>query len=250
MEYLQKLYFFDRALQFDRVGDTVWVLLMLVGFYYIYQQKKDLMNQVIVFPSFIYTIFILNPFTSYVLSEKMDFSSRMYRFMWVYPGLLIVGYVGADLLDKINSKGKRCFLITFILVITFFTGNVKTSVYTTENIYKVQNELLLISELLHGDKEGIISVFFEDENLFLTSVQYDPEISVSLRAQEQISTKINEAKEKNEMLDTIEFYELVENTEVEYLVLHKETNVFGGNQYEEFISETEKNKIYKLRDVE
>lgn len=246
MDFIKNLYFFDRSVQFVRIGDSLWITLMIVGVYYIYCQRKESLNKAVVFPMVFYTIFVLNPLTSYVFSEKMGFSAYLYRLMWMFPVPLILGYAGIDLLERIQSKSKQIFIVAFIGVITFFAENVTSSVYLTQNIYKVQDELINVSKLLH-EKEERIAVFFEEDNLFATSVQYDPNIYNGVD-RDEVFGRISEAKKSNENLDTKDFCDFIREQEIEYFVLHKDTDIFQSDNYVEFVLETEKSKIYRLKD--
>ena len=246
MELLNQLYEFYRGVQFARIGDSVWILLMAAGCYVIYQGKNEVLKKAVIFPSVFYTIFVMNSYTMNLFYTKFGFESRAYRFLWMYPVLLIVGYVGVQLFDKIQSNRKRIFLGIFLVVITFFTINIDMETYRTENIYKVQNELLLTTELIHKDGAEEPWVFYEDENLYLTARQYDASIKI-MYWQPVVSEPLNQAKQEEISWDTQEYHDWLVGQYLQYMVMNKDTTVLDGGQYFELVAETDKSKIYRVK---
>lgn len=246
MEVLKQLYGFYRGVQFTRIGDSVWMLFMAVGCYVIYQGKNEVLKKAVIFPCAFYTIFVMNSYTMNLLYTKFEFETRGYRFLWMYPALLIVGYLGVQLFDKIQSKKEKIFLAFFLIVLTFFTMNVDEGTYRTENIYKVQDELLLTTKLIHEDGAEEPWVFFEDENLYLTVRQYDPSIKI-LYSQDDVRSSLDAAKNEGISWDTQEYHDWLANANLQYLVVNKDTNVLDGGRFFELAAETENSKIYRVK---
>ena len=247
MEFLKEVYEYGRSLQFSRVGDTLIVLLMVAAYYYVYRTKDVVFKQAVVFPSIFYAAAILNPISSYILSFKLGFSSRMGRFLWMFPAALILGYVAIELLDKLSSAWKKILLSVFFVVITFFTQNSNDISYATENIYKVSDELLVVSELLHeaSDAEKVV-VFFEDWNLWATVRQYDSWIRIT-RYRDMILSQLEAFKKSETQEDYQTFLEMMERWRVDYLVLYQDTTVFSEKEEVEYVAETEQFKIYRIK---
>ncbi len=246
MELWKQLYEFYRGVQFDRIGDSVWMLWMAVGCYVIYQGKNEVLKKAVIFPCVFYTIFVMNSYTMKLLYAKFDgFASRGYRFLWMYPVLLIIGYVGVQLFDRIKSSGKRIFLCLFLVLITFFTIRTDTGTYRTENIYKVQDELIRTTELIHADGAEEPKVYFEDENLYLTARQYDPSIRI-LYEQTSITDSVNDAMKEGISWDSQAYHDWMAGLSLQYMVMNKDTAILDDSQYFSLVAETEKSKIYRV----
>ena len=246
MEVLNQLYEFYRGVQFARIGDSVWMLLMAVGCYVIYQGKNEVLKKAVIFPCVFYTIFVMNSYTMNFLYTKFGFATRGYRFLWMYPVLLIVGYLGVQLFDKMQSNKEKIVLGIFLVVITFFTTHVDDGTYRTENIYKVQDELLLTTKLIHEQGAEEPWVYFEDENLCLTARQYDPSIK-TIYYQPTVTEPLNAAKQEGISWDTQEYHDWLAGQALQYMVVNKDTTVLDGGQYFELVAETDKSKIYRVK---
>ena len=247
MEFLKDFYAFNRTLQYQRVGDTLIMLLMVGCYYYIYRGKNDLIKKAVIFPSTFYAVLVLNPFSSYILNYKLGFDGRMYRLLWIFPVFLIIAYTIVDLLGKSCSIQRKIYLAIFFIIITFVTQNDDIISYNTENIYKVQNELITVTRLLHEiEPNDDIVVFFEDENLYSTLRQYDPSIGQGQgwhKMRDLVDSLIKSASEENFLV----FFECIENEKINYVISYKETEIFDERGELEFVAETKKNKIYRIR---
>lgn len=246
MEFLNQLYSFYRGIQFDRVGDSVFIILLAVGCYYLLQGKQEVLKKAVIFPCLFYTIFVMNSFTMKILYEKLGFETRGYRFMWMYPILLLIAYLGVRLLYGIEAGRKRWFFAFFLILVTYVTMNTENATYRTENIYKVQDELLETTKLIHeqGDEEPW--VYYEDANLYLTSRQYDPSIKI-LYYQDAVTEPLSRAKKEGSSWDNQEYHDWITNLGLRYLVVNQDTTVLEGGQFFKLIAETEKSRIYQVK---
>lgn len=245
MEFLKELYHYNGALRLTRIGDTLLVFFTIAGYFYMYQDKNEVVKKTLVFPAVFYTILVLNPLSSYILAFKLGFDTRMARFLWMFPMALVLGYVLIRLLEEVSPTWKKGFLVLFLLWITFFTKYKDTVSYSTENIFKVTDELLSVTELLHesGYEEGEI-VFFENWNLYATVRQYDPSIRVAASWEGELDDIRPSGKGENyEEL----FLSTIQGRNIVYLVLYQETSMLSELEVMEYIGKTEKFKVYRIK---
>lgn len=244
-----------------------FVILFLIGIYYIYRTKKQDMKEIFVYPVLIYGITIFNPVIHWILIWKMGFSGRSHRFFWIVPMVFVLSWLATEILFQMKSKEKKYFLFLVLVGMCFLVGRPMyyEEHYRTENIYKVSDETLQISNKLKeivGTQEK--KVIINEHHLNYLIRQYDPSICLVASA-----GKIEELEEITELgyqydlqksaieiivgyfhnhykTELNEVYRALKKENVEYLVLNYKEEALEESNYIESAASCGKFNIYKV----
>ncbi len=246
-----------------------FIMLFLLGVYYIYRSKEKDIKEIFVYPLVFYGLTIFNPFVHWILIKKMGFAGRSHRFFWILPMVFVLSWLAVEATCRISDIRKRC-LLWFVLVSgCFLAGRPMTleEHYRTENIYKVTDEVLDISEKLEElEGENEKRVFFNESHINYIIRQYDPSICLLINPHQfEKLTGIEEDvylsnPENFTDLEKLIFYfcnhfseisyEFVENelreAEIEYLILNYEEKLLQENQKIQKIDTCGRFYIYKV----
>lgn len=244
-----------------------FVILFLFGIYYIYRTKKKDIKEIFVYPVLIYGITIFNPLIHWILIWKMGFSGRSHRFFWVIPMVFVLSWLAAEIIFRMKSQGKRLTLFLALVGMCIFAGRPMyyEEHFRTENIYKVTDETLEISNKLkeiEGEREKIVIINDHNINYFIR--QYDPSICLiaephDIEIWEQISEidyECNLQKSANDIVtgyfhnhyrtEVSEIRTALRETNAEYLVLDYEEDTLEKMNYIEQVTACGRFNIYKV----
>lgn len=164
-----KLYFSNNY------AKIIGVIYLISLIYFLFIWKKE--GKFLFFVNLIWAIMILNPITIRVLCN-LGFDSRYYRMLWIFPLMLNSGIFIVCILK---------YKIINIIVITILTGicicltSGKTlkpieNVQKWENLYKVPNDIIDISEILADNNIGEKVVLYHYIFDYLGMREYDATI--------------------------------------------------------------------------
>lgn len=244
-----------------------FVILFLLGVYYIYRTKKQNIKEIFVYPVLIYGITIFNPFIHWILIWKMGFNGRSHRFFWVIPMVFVLSWLAAEAVFQMKSQGMRLVLFLILIGICLFTGRPMyyEEHFKTENIYKVTDETLEISNKLkeiEGEREKNVIINNHNINYFIR--QYDPSICLiesprRIEDLEQVSELDYEndlQKKANEIVvgyfhnhykaEASEVYTALKEKNVEYLVLDYKEDTLEKMNYIKQVAFCGSFNIYKV----
>ena len=210
---------------------------------------------------------VYNPLTPVVLDRIFDVSSEYYRLFWIAPVIILVPYVAADIIMR-KEKGWGNLLLAVLVVITFVVGG--NYVYAkgydeAENIYKIPDELIEISQMIHRDSDTeYVKAFFEYEyNMEIR--QYDPKMLLAVGREDYIyavnysyteemladgakpENKLLALLVRNQKIEPEELTEALDETNTAYVVLTKghPQSAFVEKAGLKEIGETETHIIYR-----
>ena len=204
--------------------------------------KGDKKTREIFLPSGIMLLLtVYNPFFPIVIDRFFDINREYYRFFWLTPIGILVPYAGVAVLEM--QEGRRrlaaAFALTFILI---FTGEYiyKNGYIKAENPYKVPNEVIEVSKLLHQVSEVETPKAMMEYDFNMMMRQYDPSILLAVGREDYINgvtyeiTKEQMDSEEDglvyrlvavmmrgEELEKGKFLEAVEGTHTEFFVVSK-----------------------------
>ena len=111
---------------------------------------------------------VFNPFLMNRIIVKMDFESEFYRFFWLVPLPFLLAYILVESGVRLKKGWKRASLRQL------------ATVSIPKNVYKVEDDLLAVSELIHRDStEEEPKVAFPLE-YNLQARQYDPSLHLTI----------------------------------------------------------------------
>lgn len=151
---------------------------------YIAQQKSNVMKQVFVFP-FVFLLFtVFNPLLMEPILEMTDWRNRYSRFFWMLPVEILSAYLLACLLEKKKRAEERTALAVFVVCLLFLCGGSATKIELDDNIYKLDDSVVEVAELIEAVSDKETPVVFYDEALYYWIRQYDASIIAAVGSEE------------------------------------------------------------------
>lgn len=136
----------------------------------------------------IYTFFlfstIFNPFLVKIVFGYFGMDEVYYRFFWLLPINIIVAYLGTYCISKFSGYAKKAIMAMAIFCIVLLMGNPSISPSTLltmpDNLYKVSDEILEISECIHQSSDEKNPSVAVAPDLIMTIRQYDASLQLTL----------------------------------------------------------------------
>ncbi len=217
---------------------------------------------------------VYNPVFPMVLNKIFDVNKEYYRFFWIAPVVIIIPYVCARLIMMQDKVYRRIAFVIVMFAVLCLSG---TFIYAggyqrTDNIYKMPDELLEISELIHEDAKTEYPKVLMEYNYNMEMRQYDPTILLTIDREDYLYVVSQEYTQ--EMLDDdaypqyklLEllirhgdiseemFRQALEQTKTEYMVVSKGNAITPFFEQAGFriVAQTENHVIYhyELKDPE
>lgn len=187
------------------------------------------------------TLTVYNPIAPIIIDKFFDISSEYYRLFWIAPVIVLVPFIISKLISEASNSKERTIMSCFIVVILLLSGNFvyEKGINIAQNIYKVPDELIAITNIIHEDSDEEYSKAFFEYEYNMEVRQYDPKMLLTIDREEYIyavnytytDEMINDeavptniilaALVRNQTVDTDMFRNALENTKTEYVVLTK-----------------------------
>ena len=210
---------------------------------------------------------VYNPLTPLILDRIFDVSGEYYRLFWIAPVIILVPYVCAMMMTRENKGWENVIFAVLIIAMFIVGGNyVYAKGYdAAENIYKIPDELIGISDIIHSDSDTeYVRAFFEYEyNMEIR--QYDPKMLLPVDREDYIyavnysytdemlsdegkpSDRLLALLVRNQKISKDDLTEALEATDTSYVVLSKghpqAAFIRSAGLYE--LAETQTHIIYK-----
>ena len=184
---------------------------------------------------------VYNPLTPLILDRIFDVSGEYYRLFWIAPVIILVPYVCAMIMTRENKGWENVIFAVLIIAMFIVGGNyVYAKGYdAAENIYKIPDELIGISDIIHSDSDTeYVRAFFEYEyNMEIR--QYDPKMLLPVDREDYIyavnysytdemlsdegkpSDRLLALLVRNQKISKDDLTEALEATDTSYVVLSK-----------------------------
>lgn len=244
--------------------NNYWGNICFFGFFaacilWFFCRKKHSTNLFLIYTAFLF-LTIYNPiFVKYIFS-KLGSDKIYYRFFWLLPVSLLLGYCCINILDYTKSKLSYCVISIILVILVTLTGspikNIFKDLSIPENLYKVPDSLLEICDIIHRDsKEENPKIVAPDVTVHMLIRQYDPSLQLTLDRDTLLyrlgnpNFNINEEKASyktqnaimeviyfNDISQTDSFLEAIEKTETDYIVLFDSSPVNDFLQKNGFIN--------------
>ena len=184
---------------------------------------------------------VFNPVVPLILDKIFDVSSEYYRLFWIAPVIILVPYVMTELIVNAKNTGEKavtCVLVTAVLLLGgnfVYAGGFKTA----ENIYKVPDELIEISRIIHSDSDSEYTKAFFEYEYNMEIRQLDPKMLLCIDREEYLyamsysytedmliegenpTNRILALLVRNNRMEGADFTDALEETKTEYVVLTK-----------------------------
>ena len=125
---------------------------------------------------------VFNPVVPVILDRIFDVSSEYYRLFWIAPVVILVPYT-ATIIIYDRPKGSGRYVAGVLTVALLILGG--NYVYAkgfdiAENIYKIPDELIAVSEMIHEDSQEEYSKAFFEYEYNMEIRQYDPKMLLTV----------------------------------------------------------------------
>ena len=184
---------------------------------------------------------VFNPLVPLVLDKIFDVASEYYRLFWIAPVIILVPYVSVSLLSDMKDRAVRMCAGAVIILMFVFGGNFvyANGIDVAKNIYKMPEELIEISEMIHNDSKSTYAKAFFEYEYNMEIRQYDPKILLTIDREEYLyamnysytdemladedvpTNRILALLVRNQRIDPDVFTDALERTKTQYVVLTK-----------------------------
>lgn len=149
-------------------GSTGFLMLYFAALIFILIKGTDREKKIFVPMSVLMLLTVYNPLFPHVLSIFADINSEYYRFFWMTPVIILVPYTATRLIISViygEIQHRKLVIILTVLVFALSSNFIyKSGIVFPENIYKVPDEMIKVSEIIHADsKEEYPKAFLEYE---------------------------------------------------------------------------------------
>ena len=185
---------------------------------------------------------VYNPLAPVILDKFFDVNNEYYRFFWLLPVIVLVPYLFTRLIITATKGSDRIVISLLILCICLVSGKFVYSdgLKPAANIYKMPDELIEISRMIHEDCDAEYPKAFLEYEYNMQMRQYDPKILLTIDREDYLYAAGNaytdemlsdEAHPQYRLLASLvrmqpveedAFLDSLEATKTEYVVLSKD----------------------------
>ena len=188
-------------------GSTGFLVLFFVMLIFVAVYADDRVKRIFVPLSVIMVLTVYNPLFPFLLTKITKIDSEYYRFFWITPVVVLVPYVFTKLILAIidgKIKNKAPIIVLALLVIVMSAKSVTESgMRIAENKYKIPNELIEISKIIHADSDKEYPKAFLEFEYNMQMRQYDAKMLLTIDREDYLYAVSNEYT--TEMIDSDEF---------------------------------------------
>ena len=188
-------------------GSTGFLVLFFVMLIFVAVYADDRVKRIFVPLSVVMVLTVYNPLFPLLLTKITKIDSEYYRFFWITPVVVLVPYVFTKLILAIidgKIKNKAPVIVLALLVIVMSSKSVTESgMRIAENKYKIPNELIEISKIIHADSDKEYPKAFLEFEYNMQMRQYDAKMLLTIDREDYLYAVSNEYT--TEMIDSDEF---------------------------------------------
>ena len=195
-------------------GQCFYLVLYLAALIFIFLKGDKGLRGIFIYPAVITVLTVYNPFLPVIINHFFDVNQEYYRLLWISPVIIAVSFALTLCISEFakTSAAHLAYFIAAVLLLIGLGSFVYSDGYVrSENVYKLPQEIISVSEALHKDSDKAFPKAAGDFELSMQLRQYDATI-------------------------------LLTGTREEYL------NILNGTEVDEFIAEKQKhpNRILKV----
>ncbi len=184
---------------------------------------------------------VYNPVLPVLLDKIFDVNSEYYRFFWIAPVIVLVPYIAVKLIFLGGDKKQTAVVSVLLAAVFLLSGNFlyKNGYVPATNIYKMPDEMIQISELIHEDAAVEYPKAFLEYEYNMQMRQYDPKMLLTIDREDYLYAVSNLYTEemiqdeehpqyrllavliRYQSVETDDFLAALDATNTEYIVLSK-----------------------------
>ena len=253
-------------------GSSAYLMLYLVALIYICIAGTKKEREIFVPASVFLIVTVYNPVAPVVLDRFFDVNSEYYRFFWITPVVVLIPYLFTKLILTRKSKNKTIVVSVLLVIICVLSGRFLYSngVTFAQNIYKMPNELMEISGIIHSDSGVEYPKALLEYEYNMQMRQYDPKMLLTIDREDYMYAVSNSYSDemlndeahpqyrllaaivRNQNVDEQDFLNSLEQTKTEYVVLNKNSSRVDYLEKAGLknIGETENHVVYRYELIE
>lgn len=163
-------------------GNVSFHILALIALVGIYLRQNDRYRKRLKWFIVTITILVFNDL-AYWLIAKFNGEYVYYRFFWMFPVTIIIAIFISSILNEQWANKKLCIIVISMAVGIAFIGGQSSigldGMVVAENIYKIPDEVIQISEILHEDAGDDNIVIATDYEMLVYYRQYDASVRLT-----------------------------------------------------------------------
>lgn len=162
----------------------LFFVIYLGALVYIVRQKSFVMKQVFVGPFVILLATVFNPLVMGPILQITEWENRYSRFFWMLPVEILSAYILACLIENQRRMEEKTAVIIIVACLVFLCGSSATEMSLDDNIYKVDDSVIAVAELIDEVSDKERPIVFYDEELYYWIRQYDASLIAGVNAGE------------------------------------------------------------------
>ena len=174
--------------------NCAFLMLYFLALVFLCIKGSELEKRIFIPCGLVLLLTVYNPVCPVILMHFFDVNSEYYRFFWIAPAIILVPYVAVRLVMMLDAPAKRVGLAVLIAIMIIMSGNFLygSGYVPSENIYKMPNELIEVSEIIHNDTNKEYPKAFLEYEYNMQMRQYDPKILLTVDREEYLyATSMN-----------------------------------------------------------
>lgn len=223
------------------LGSCAYLLLFIFAAVYILIKGDEEEREIFIPGIVMMIITVYNPLFPVLIDKFFDISGEYYRFFWIAPVVVLVPFVVSKLISGCNNIREGFVVGVFVIVAMFMAGNFvyEEGIPFAENMYKVPDELIEVSQLIHSDSTEEYPKAFLEYDYNMEMRQFDPKMLLTIDREEYIyavnysysdemiyddnvpSSRLLAILVRNQDVDMEAFIDGLELTKTEYVVVRK-----------------------------
>lgn len=168
-------------------GTGFFVMYLLCIIYILLKGTKE--EKEIFLPSAVVLVLtVYNPLVPLMVDKIFDVSGEYYRLFWIAPVIVLVPYIAARLISGAGSAAQKVTVSLLAALIIIAGGNFiyAGGIDIAQNMYKIPDELITISDIIHEDSGTEYAKAFFEYEYNMEIRQYDPKMLLSVDREDYI----------------------------------------------------------------
>lgn len=223
------------------MSGTGYLLMYVLAVVYILVKGDKRDKEMFLPGAFVLLFTVYNPLVPLVLDKVFDVASEYYRLFWIAPVVILVPYVAVKIVSQLTGRGERILSTVLVAAMLILGGNFvyAKGIDVAQNIYKIPDELIEISEMIHNDSKNTYAKAFFEYEYNMEIRQYDPKMLLCIDREDYLyamnytytdemladetapQNRILALLVRNQRIKADVFTDALEKTGTEYVVLTK-----------------------------
>lgn len=185
---------------------------------------------------------VYNPIAPVILDKIFDVNSEYYRFFWIAPVIVLLPYIAVKLIMNCKDKTMKAGVALSLVIICLLSGNFlyENGYVPATNAYKMPDEMIQISELIHADADEKYPKAFLEYEYNMQMRQYDPKMLLTIDREDYLFAVTNPYTEemladeehpqyrllatliRYQPVEEVDFLAALDATGTEYVVVSKD----------------------------